>query len=123
MRDIVCHVGVHRTGTTFLQTRCYPFLTGVHLVSRENYSAPDTDSFADRLARRARANPLLLGLGAEQGVLDRCLARVDDQRTVLISMERWFGSMWQGFANTQVNSQTLRHLFPGARIILPIRRQ
>lgn len=122
MRDIVFHVGIHRTGTTFLQTRCYPFLTDVHLVCRENYSASDTGSFTDRLARLAGANPLFLDLDAEQAVLERCLARVD-QRTVLISMERWFGSMWHGFSNNQINSQTLRHLFPAARIILTIRRQ
>lgn len=122
MRDVILHAGVHRTGTTFLQTRCFPFLKDVHLVCRDNYSDSDTGSTADRLGRIASANPLFLDLAAEKAALERSLESVE-QRTVLISMERWFGSMWYGFHNNQINSQTFQYLFPEARIILTIRRQ
>lgn len=122
MRDVILHVGVHRTGTTFLQTRCFPYLKGVHHVCLENYEYSDTGSPADRLGRMAGTNPLFLDLAAEKAALERSLATVE-QQTVLISMERWFGSLWYGFFNNQVNSQTFKYLFPSARIILVIRRQ
>lgn len=122
MRNVILHVGVHRTGTTFLQKRFFPFLEGVHFVCRDNYSDPAAGSAADRLGRIAATDPLFLDLGAERAALERSFEPVE-QETILISMERWFGSMWYGFHNNLVNSQTFKYLFPEARIILTIRRQ
>lgn len=122
MRNVVLHVGVHRTGTTFLQQQFFPFLEGVHLVHRDNYQDPPADSTAGRLVHVAGTNPLFLDLAAEQAALERSLETAE-QRTVLISMEQWFGSPWYGFHNNLDNSRKLKYLFPEARIILIIRRQ
>jgi hypothetical protein len=122
MRKIILHVGVHRTATTFLQQSFFPFLDGVHFVCRKNYSDPATGSAADRLGRIAATDPPFLDLAEEKAALERSLALVT-QPTVLISMERWFGSMWYGFYNNVANAQKFQYLFPDARIILVIRRQ
>lgn len=122
MRDVVLHVGIHRTGTTFLQKRFFPFLKNVHFVCRENYTDPPVGSVAARLKRIAGTNSLFLDLAAEKAALERSLEPAG-QATVVISMEQWFGSPWYGFYNNLDNSQKLRYLFPEARIVLVIRRQ
>ncbi|HEX5116910.1 MAG TPA: sulfotransferase [Pseudonocardiaceae bacterium] len=122
MRDVILHVGIHRTGTTFLQKHYFPFLEGVHFVHQEVYSDPPADSTTGLLKRIVDTNPLFLDLAAEQEALERSLAPAE-QSTVVISMEQWFGSLWYGFYNNLDNSQKFKYLFPEARIILTIRRQ
>lgn len=122
MRNVIFHVGIHRTGTTFLQKRFFPRLRDVHFICRDNFAEPPADSAAGRLGRIAGTNPLFLDLAAEKAALESCLAPVAEP-SVLISMERWFGSMWHEFHNNLDNSRKLKYLFPEARIVLIVRRQ
>lgn len=76
----------------------------------------------ERLQRIVYTNPLLVDLDREKEELDRKLAAVPED-TLLISMERLFGSIHYHLYNHGYITTALGHLFPGAKIIMVIRRQ
>jgi hypothetical protein len=122
MKNIYIHVGIQKTGTTFLQELCFPHLKGIHYVHKKNYSTPPPDGIVGRLSRIANTNPLFLYLKKEKDELD-CLLRDVKEETVLISYERLFGNVSFNFYDNFNTTRSLKYLFPAAKIILVIRRQ
>lgn len=122
MKNIYIHIGIQKTGTTFLQELCFPYLKGLHYVHKKNYSTPPPDGIVGRLSRIANTNPLFLDLKKEKNELD-CLLQSVKEETVLISYERLFGNTAFNFYDNFYTTSSLKHLFPTAKIILVIRRQ
>lgn len=122
MKNIYIHIGIQKTGTTFLQELCFPYLKGLHYVHKKNYSTPPPDGIVGRLSRIANTSPLFLDLKKEKDELD-CLLQAVKEETVLISYERLFGNVSFNFYDNFYTTSSLKHLFPRAKIILVIRRQ
>lgn len=122
MKNIYIHVGIQKTGTTFLQKLCFPFLKEVYYIHEENYTTPPPDTIVGRLRRIATTNPLFLDLKKERDEFQRLIQAIDE-KTVLISYERLFGNMSFNFYDNFYNTKTLKYLFPEAKIIIVIRRQ
>jgi hypothetical protein len=120
MTDVYIHVGLPKTGTSFLQERCFPRLKGVHIVG-QGFRAPPT-GMVERLWRVAEAYPLFLDMEEQRAEIDRFLRGVTENKT-LITSERLFGDLIQGFRDHVQVTESLRCLFPSAKIILTIRRQ
>jgi hypothetical protein len=122
MKNIYIHIGIQKTGTTFLQELCFPHLKELHYIHKENYSTPPPDGIVGRLSRIANTNPLFLHLEKEKEELD-CLLQAVKEETVLISYERLFGNLSFNFYDNFNTTRSLKYLFPTAKIILVIRRQ
>jgi hypothetical protein len=120
MTDVYIHVGLPKTGTSFLQQHCFPRLKGLHVV-RQGYRAPPT-GMVERLWRVAEAYPLFLDIDEQRAEIDRFLCGVTEDK-VLITSERLFGDIALGFRDHVQVTESLRRLFPAAKIILTIRRQ
>jgi Sulfotransferase family len=101
-----------KTGTTFLQARCFPFLKGIR------YRDPALMNLLDCIAY---TNPAFLDLHLIKQEVDRIMSASAD--TLLISHERLFGNMLANFWDHTHITSCLKHLFPDGRIILVIRRQ
>ncbi|HEX5494373.1 MAG TPA: sulfotransferase [Mycobacteriales bacterium] len=122
MKRIFIHVGMPKTGTTFLQERCFPHLTGLYYLHRENYAATSPDEIIEWLARVAATDPAFLDLEREKRTLETLLETVSEE-SVLISLERLFGNLHYNFHNNGQTTRNLAHFFPRASIIVVIRRQ
>lgn len=122
MKNIYIHIGIQKTGTTFLQEFCFPYLKGLHYAHKKNYSIPPPDSIVGRLSRIANTNPLFLDLKKEKEEVDLLLQSINEE-TVLISYERLFGNLSFNFYDNFTTTSSLKHLFPTAKIIMIIRRQ
>lgn len=122
MKNIYVHLGLPKTGTTFLQELCFPYLKEIHYVHEKNYAITPPDGCAGRLRRIVTTNPLFMNLKKEKDELD-CLLQAVDEKTVLISCERLFGNMIFNFYDNFYNSRNLKYLFPSAKIIIVIRKQ
>lgn len=122
MKNIYIHIGIQKTGTTFLQELCFPHLKGLHYVHKKNYSTPPPDGIVGRLSRIANTNPLFLDLKEEKAGLDCLLQSVKEDR-VLISYERLFGNLSFNFYDNFSTTRSLKYLFPEAKIIFVIRKQ
>lgn len=122
MKNIYIHIGIQKTGTTFLQELCFPHLKEIHYVHKKNYTTPPPDGFVGRLSRIANTNPLFLDLEKEKVELDRLMQAVNEE-TVLISYERLFGNMSFNFYDNFYTTGSLKYLFPTAKIIVVVRRQ
>jgi hypothetical protein len=122
MKDIFIHLGIQKTGTTFLQELCFPYLKGLCYIHKKNYTTPPPDGILGRLSRIANTNPLFLDLKKEKAELDRLIQDISE-KTVLISYERLFGNMSFNFYDNFYNSRNLKYLFPAAKAIIVIRKQ
>ena len=112
MSSIYLHLGMPKTGTTFLQTRCFPFLTGIR------YRDPRIMNLLDQIAY---TNPAFLDLDLIKREADGIMDAAGE--SMLISHERLFGNMLSNFWDHTYITRSLKHLFPDARIIIVIRRQ
>ena len=101
-----------KTGTTFLQTRCFPFLTGIRYRD---------SGITELLDQTAYTNPAFLDLDLLKREADRI--RNLSKENLLISHERLFGNMLANFWDHAHITRCLKRLFPDGRIIIVIRRQ
>ncbi len=113
MKTVYLHLGMPKTGTTFLQTRCFPHLEGV--------SYQDKD-IVELLNRVIYSNPVMLDLNRVRDEADGLLNRVNKDR-LLISQERLFGDMLRNYQDNVYLTGCLKVIFPNAKLIVVIRRQ
>ncbi|RMH18050.1 MAG: sulfotransferase [Acidobacteria bacterium] len=126
MTELYLHVGMPKTGTTFLQRHCFPHLAGMRYAHSANYrriplaGGPPGDlvELCDRLIF---SHPTFFDPRAAERWRDRLLA--DAGGKILISRERLFGNMTGGFRDHREITRRLARLFPDARIVVVVRRQ
>lgn len=112
---VAIHIGIAKTGTTWLQTRCLPQLPGYHFARGDyvlwallrNLVLEPDDHFAEA------------ALGAHVGHLERRL----DAARLLISEETLSGYLFNGGADRPRTAGRLSRAFPNARILLVVREQ
>src|ERR1043165_717810 len=112
MSTVYLHLGMPKTGTTFLQTSCFPFLCGLRYNDSSLISLPD---------KIAYTNPAFLELESLKLEVARIVNGLCDK--LLISHERLFGNMLKNFWDHSYITGCLQQLFPDARIILVVRKQ
>lgn len=122
MKRIYIHVGMPKTGTTFLQERFFPNLKGLCYVHTTNYSPIAQRGFMGLLRRIVYTNPAFYDLQSAKEEARELLQAVDEE-LVLISWERLFGNMFANYFDNFYITNILKALFPTARIIMIIRRQ
>src|ERR1044071_9351305 len=122
MKNIYIHVGMPKTGTTFLQEKCFQNLRGLHYVHTTNYSPIPRQGFMDLLRRIVYTNPAFYDLQSAKEEANKLLETVNEE-TVLISWERLFGDMFKNYFDNFYITNVLKALFPTAKIIMIIRRQ
>lgn len=113
MKNIYLHLGMPKTGTTFLQARCFPYLKGVRYRDQR---------IMDLLDRIIYTNPTFLDLKEIKEQAESLLETIVEE-SLLISHERLFGNMLMNYYDNLYLTNCLRALFPEAKIIIIIRRQ
>lgn len=113
MKPVYLHVGMPKTGTTFLQARCFPHLKGIRYQDRE---------LSALLDRVIYTNPIFLDLPRARSESDAVLEKMREA-SLLISNERLFGNMLRNFHDNLHLTCCLKALFPVAKVIVVVRRQ
>src|SRR2546423_2920797 len=113
MKPVYLHLGMPKTGTTFLQARCFPYLKGIRY--------PDKDIMA-LLDRIIHTNPISLDLPRTKQEAASVLAKMTEA-SLLVSHERLFGNMLRNFHDNTYLTGCLKVIFPEAKLIIVIRRQ
>jgi hypothetical protein len=113
MKNIYLHLGMPKTGTTFLQARCFPYLKGVRYRDQQMMDLLDSVIYT---------NPTFLDLQKIHQEAEDVLAKIVGE-SLLISHERLFGNMLMNYRDNLYLTTCLRGLFPEAKIIIVIRRQ
>jgi Sulfotransferase domain len=113
MKTVYLHLGMPKTGTTFLQTRYFPHLEGVSYQNKE---------IVELLNRVIYSNPVMLDLNSIRHEADGLLNRVNKDR-LLISQERLFGDMLRNYQDNVYLTGCLKVIFPRAKLIIVVRRQ
>jgi len=121
-KRVFLHVGLHKTGTTFLQERVFPALPGVRFVHPLHYPRPDDGPIEAFFLDMFFRNAAHIDLAGHRARIHDWLARVPEP-TVLISAEAIVGWPVENHSNFRVNADLLAELFPEAALILVIRRQ
>jgi hypothetical protein len=121
-KQIIIHVGLHKTGTTFLQDKVFPALPGVRFVHPLYYPRPDDGPIERFMLELLFRNPVCIDVEAHRAKIDAWLAQVPEP-TVLISSEAFVGYPVENHNNLRANADLLAELFPAAKIWLVIRRQ
>lgn len=114
--EIYLHIGLPKTGTTFLQRQIFPNLDGIFDVYNE---APEVFSWI-RDALETTNTEI-----ERSGLMDRIQRRlaVIREDKILISHENISGNGVLDHADIQLRAERLKELFPAAKIIVTLRRQ
>lgn len=112
-KDVIIHLGLHKTGTTYLQEMVFPYFPDTYLLTRpytqHNFAFNKLQYADDTLYDRE--------------VVLREIRRIKENRLIL-SDEAFGGKpMVFSFINRSMIARRFRELFPDAKIILFIRGQ
>jgi len=117
-KQIIIHVGMHKTGTTFLQYDVFPNIPGIYYANPYNQKEPITQL----IKRLFSQNPVTIDLQREKQEIEDYINSIKEP-IVLISSEKLFGHFYTSYFNNHYMTQVLKELFPHARIFISIRRQ
>lgn len=130
-KNIILHIGMCKTGTTFLQKKFFPFIKDIFCTSCNDgilNEKPFTDLhnldrilFDNRGIKNTLYNNNYLHNYKEK--LFEYFQNKIQQKTVLISHEAFAGDARTSFNNQEKNIKILKTLFPDAKILLLFRRQ
>jgi len=120
--QIILHVGLHKTGTTFLQEQVFPALAGVRFVHPLHVQRPDDGPIERFVFEILFRNPACIDLDRHREAIAAWLATVTEP-TVLISSEAIVGWPFENHSNLATNAELLAAVFPEAKIWLVVRRQ
>jgi hypothetical protein len=109
-RQVILHIGYHKTATSWLQTNVFPVLPGVTI------SEP-TSTIVEEFVT---VNPFLFDPHATRR---RLLRGVAPDESLLISSERLSGHPDSAGFDSRVLADRLHQVFPDARVLVAIRRQ
>ena len=121
-KQIILHVGLHKTGTTFLQERVFPALPGVRFVHPYHRERPGDGPIERYLLELFFRNAAGIDVDAHRRRIHAWLAEVEEP-TVLVSSEAIVGWAGENHSNIAFNSEYLSRVFPVAKIWLVVRRQ
>jgi len=110
--ELFIHIGLHKTGTTYLQSSVFPEL-------ELNYLRRDDPSFQPYLKRIRHQDPIVFDADAVREGIAPLLREGKN----LISDEGLSGSPLQRYANRDAILCKLHRVFPNAVIIVAIREQ
>lgn len=116
-RDIL-HVGLHKTGSTYLQRQIFPRLEDVV------YNGPGLwEDWAKALDRQLRFwSPLYIDCAAWRAELER-VRRERGGKRLLYSQESLVGRLLDGYRDHAYLADMLQAIFPAAKVFLVYRRQ
>lgn len=107
--EIFFHIGYHKTGTSYLQKKIFPYLKDISYFNCTNIDAIlEPDLSVKEISKRKRA----------------VFGEIENLNKILLSRESLSGGIWIG--NTDVaykNADGLKSAFPDAKIIICLRNQ
>lgn len=115
VKRVYIHVGMPKTGTTFLQLQVFPKLKGV------DYWQPFNHPMSYYFERFANNNYLCYPEAWKLKI--REYLEASEENIHILSYEGFFGSYKNNYKSNYTNSLLLKELFPEAKIILSIRNQ
>jgi hypothetical protein len=121
-KEVFIHVGLHKTGTSFLQERVFPSLPEVRFVHPTHRlsegAGPIEAFFFDMFFRNAAC----IDIEGHAKRIHSWMEALDEDK-VLISSEAVVGWPVENHFNLRNNVELLATLFPRARILFVVRRQ
>jgi hypothetical protein len=121
-KQIVLHVGLHKTGTTFLQERVFPALPGVRFVHPYHRPRPGDGPIERYLLELFFRNAAGIDVEAHRRRIHAWLAELEEP-IVLVSSEAIVGWAVENHSNIALNADFLQRVFPDAKVLLVVRRQ
>ena len=116
-KQIYLHVGMPKTGTTYLQHRYFSVLGEVGFAC---LAEPFNRSLGLFFEELAYANPTFYPLEEKRRELEALLSKVSENK-ILISCEELFGWFHLNFANNGFIAETLHKPIPDAKLIIIVR--
>ena len=119
--DVVLHIGMQRTGSTFLQNEIFTKLENINFIgfwSRESF-----DTFFR--AREIHLKKILLHIEQfdAESVRSEFFKHMDQSSTNLISYENIYCHMWKKNDDRLERIENIKQIFPKCRIIFGVREK
>lgn len=113
--DVVLHIGLHKTGTRYLQRMV------LHQLDRGRFAVDPPE--VHRPLRRAVRQPGNRQAEAEAEAAVERWRQAGDRRTLVLSEPHICGDMFSGYHDYGENLRLIRRLFPEARVLYVVRDQ
>jgi len=110
------HMGIHKTGSTFMQRHFFPLLAGARYL-------PLRTTHRDFLRYLLYADDFVFTGATARDMLLANLGCTEPTDAFLLSDEQLYGSPWDGAALRRRNAERLAAALPGSRIVVVLRNQ
>lgn len=117
-KSVILHIGLHKTGTTFLQKMVFRELSGEEVY----YVRYKDNPILGLLDDITNLNPCVADMERYEQLIPEYLASIAAP-IVFISRENIIGSPRFNYHNCRFNADVMKRFFPEAKIIITIRRQ
>jgi hypothetical protein len=121
MNPWLIHIGYRKCGSTWMQRRMFPAMSGIDFIGKR-YDEPGLAWLVD--LRDALIKRHCFDFSPEEvHALIEQHARPEDGRMRVLSFEGFSGEVWRGSMDSKRNADRLQQTFPGAKILIVVRRQ
>jgi len=110
---VVVHVGLHKTGSSFLQRHFFPKLPGVQYVDRA--------ASHEFMVYLRWQDDFVYAVSEAREVFEACRGEKRPGALVLLSDEQYYGMPYHGCMLRRRNVDRLAGVFPGLRVVVVLR--
>lgn len=107
MHDVVFHVGLHKTASTWLQNEIFAHLKGINYFDQEyiikNIVLPSDESFTENISQIS--------------------SKIDTDKPTVFSSERLSGNPHSGYYDNRILANRIKSIATNAKILLIVRKQ
>jgi len=120
-KQIIIHVGAHKTASTYLQKRFFPELKDIYFTGNHSANIKNNCCFYP-LDQLIRSGEPLFNWQETKNNLYQNLYTIEEE-TILYSQERLMGRNIIAYNNNPIITNLLADIFPDAKIIFVFRKQ
>lgn len=120
-KNILIHIGAHKTGSSFLQQKVFPYLSDTY-ASGHPIIRQQKDPLMDLQSKLLFASPILINYDDESRKIFEYIEKLEENN-ILFSNESFFGNPFENYRDHFICADSLKQIFPKAKIFIVFRKQ
>lgn len=121
MKNLIIHVGVHKTGSSFLQQKIFPFLADTYITGHPAIRQ-NKDPLRTLQEKLIFSSPFMINYNNDKKNILDFIENLEHQY-LIFSHESLFGNPFENYRDHIFITNSLKQMLPAAKIFIVFRKQ